>query len=90
MNKQKWQHEHFLNAFFTNSQRPVVDCLNVAAGILARSQWVIEGTGADQRFEKNAFKNAECHFAYSWSFFFFYLYPIQQNTTYKSFPVSIS
>ena len=21
MNKQKWQHEHFLNAFFTNSQQ---------------------------------------------------------------------
>jgi hypothetical protein len=50
-----------LNAFFTNSQRPVVDCLNVAAGILARSKRVIEGTGADQRFVKNAFKNAECH-----------------------------
>ena len=61
MNKQKWQHEHFLNAFFTNSQRPVVDCLNVAAGILARSQEVIKGTGADQRFVKNAFKNAEYH-----------------------------
>jgi len=50
-----------LNAFFTNSQRPVVDCLTVAAGILARSQEVIKGTGADQRFVKNAFKNAECH-----------------------------
>jgi len=50
-----------LNAFFTNSQRPVVDCLTVAAGILARSQGVIKGTGADQRFVKNAFKNAECH-----------------------------
>ena len=55
------QHEHFLNAFFTNSQRPVVDCLTVAAGILARSQEVIKGTGADQRFVKNAFKNVECH-----------------------------
>ena len=50
-----------MNAFFTNSQRPVVDCLTVAAGILARSQEVIKGTGADQRFVKNAFKNAECH-----------------------------
>jgi hypothetical protein len=29
--------------------------------ILARSQEVIKGTGADQRFVKNAFKNAECH-----------------------------
>ena len=55
------KHEHFLNAFFTNSQRPVVDCLTAAAGILARSQEVIKGTGADQRFVKNAFKNAECH-----------------------------
>ena len=50
-----------MNAFFTNSQRPVVDCLNVAAGILARSQGVIKETGADRRFVKNAFKNAECH-----------------------------
>ena len=50
-----------MNAFFTNSQRPVVDCLTVAAGILARSQGVIKGTGADRRFVKNAFKNAECH-----------------------------
>ena len=45
-----------MNAFFTNSQRPVVDCLTVAAGILARSQEVIKGTGADQRFVKNALK----------------------------------
>ena len=28
----------FLNAFFTNSQRPVVGCLTIAAGILARSE----------------------------------------------------
>ena len=59
--KKGWQHEHFLNAFFINSQRPVVDCLTVAAGILARSEGVIKGTGANQRFVKNAFKNAECH-----------------------------
>ena len=50
-----------MNAFFTNSQRPVVDCLNVAAGILARSEGVFKGTGANQRFVKKAFKNAECH-----------------------------
>ena len=50
-----------MNAFFTNLQRPVVDCLTVAAGILARSEGVIKGTGADRRFVKNAFKNAECH-----------------------------
>ena len=57
--KKGWQHEHFLNAFFTNSQRLVVDCLTVAAGILARSEGVIKGTGANRRFVKNAFKNAE-------------------------------
>jgi len=38
----------------------VVDCLPAAAGILARSQGD-KGTGADQRFVKNAFKNVECH-----------------------------
>ena len=46
----------FLNAFFTNSQRPVVDCLTAAAGILARSQGVIKGTGGDQRFDKKRFQ----------------------------------
>jgi len=30
--------------------------LTVAAGILARSEEVIKGTGADQRFVKNALK----------------------------------
>ena len=60
MNKQKWQHEHFLNAFFTNSQRPVVGCLTEVEGILARNKGVSKGTGANQRFVKNAFKNAEC------------------------------
>ena len=34
----------------------MVDCLTVAAGILACSQGVIKGTGADQRFVKNALK----------------------------------
>ena len=42
---------------FTNSQRPVVDCLTVAAGILARSQGeVIKETGADRRFVKTLSK----------------------------------
>ena len=44
----------------TNSQRPVVDCLTVAASILARSEGVIKGTGANQRFVKNAFKKCSC------------------------------
>ncbi|WP_287712420.1 hypothetical protein, partial [Anaerostipes sp.] len=43
-------------AFFTNSQRPVVECLTVAAGISARSEGVFKGTGADRRFVKNALK----------------------------------
>ena len=34
----------------------MVDCLTVAAGILARSQEVIKGTGADQRFVKKRFQ----------------------------------
>ena len=38
---------------------PVVGCLTVAAGILARSEGVSKGTGTDQRFVKNALKNAE-------------------------------
>ena len=38
---------------------PVVGCLTVAAGILARSEGVPKGTGTDQRFVKNALKNAE-------------------------------
>ena len=50
-----------MNAFFTNSQRPVVECLTVAADILVRSEGVFKGTGADRRFVKNAFKNAGCH-----------------------------
>jgi len=37
---------------------PVVGCLTVVAGILARSE-VSKGTGTDRRFVKNALKNAE-------------------------------
>jgi len=79
MNKQKWQHEHFLNAFFTNSQRPVVDCLTVAAGILARSEEVIKGTGADQRFVKNALKICVLPPIYYKYLFLSYFYLIQRN-----------
>ena len=42
----------------------MVGCLTVGAGILARSQGVSKGTGADRRFVKNVLKNAECHLAY--------------------------
>ena len=74
-----WQHEHFLNAFFTNSQRPVVDCLTVAAGILARSEEVIKGTGADQRFVKNALKICVLPPIYYKYLFLSYFYLIQRN-----------
>ena len=37
----------------------MVGCLTVGAGILARSEGVSKGTGADRRFVKNALKNAE-------------------------------
>ena len=59
--RNRWQRLADFKCVFTNSQRPVVECLTVAAGILARSEGVIKGTGADRRFVKNAFKNAECH-----------------------------
>ena len=55
--------------FFTNSQRPVVDCLTVAAGILARSEGVIEGTGADQRFVKTLSKMRSV-ILFSYKYFF--------------------
>ena len=37
----------------------MVECLTLVAGILARNAGVFKGTGADRRFVKNAFKNAE-------------------------------
>ena len=41
---------------------PVVGCLTIAAGILARSEGVFKGTGTNQRFVKNALKSAHvCH-----------------------------
>ena len=76
-----------MNAFFTNSQRPVVGCLTIAAGILARSEGVSKGTGADQRFVKNAFKNAECH-PFSYKYFFFLTHTCN-TTTNQNFAVEI-
>ena len=52
---------------------PVVGCLTIAAGIVARSEGVFKGTGTNQRFVKNALKNAELppdSFKY-WLFFYF-------------------
>ena len=64
---------------------PVVGCLTVAAGILARSEGVSKGTGTNQRFVKNALKNAELppdSFKY-WLFFYFCHIDLKaiQNTT---------
>ena len=52
---------------------PVVGCLTVAAGILARSEGVSKGTGTDQRFVKNALKNAELPpDSFKYLFFFYF------------------
>ena len=52
---------------------PVVGCLTVAAGILARSEGVPKGTGTDQRFVKNALKNAELPSdSFKYLFFFYF------------------
>ena len=56
---------------------PVVGCLTVAAGILARSEGVSKGTGTNQRFVKNALKNAELppdSFKYLFFFYFCHIY----------------
>ena len=56
---------------------PVVGCLTVAAGILARSEGVSKGTGTDQRFVKNALKNAELppdSFKYLFFFYFCHIH----------------
>ena len=54
---------------------PVVGCLTVAAGILARSEEVSKGTGTDQRFVKNALKNAELPpDSLKYLFFFYFRY----------------
>ena len=58
----------------------MVECLTVAAGILARSQGVFKGTGADQRFVKNALKICVLPPAYYKYWFLSYEYLIQQNT----------
>ena len=52
---------------------PVVGCLTVAVGILARSEGVPKGTGTDQRFVKNALKNAELPpDSFKYLFFFYF------------------
>ena len=64
---------------------PVVGCLTVAAGILARSEEVSKGTGTNQRFVKNALKNAELppdSFKYLFFFYFCQIHaslPTNQN-----------
>ncbi len=58
---------------FTNSQRPVVECLTAAASILARSQGVFKGTGADKRFVKTLIKSACCHRFYKYLFLSYFV-----------------
>ena len=68
----RWQLRIFECVFYKFAV-PVVGCLTVAAGILARSEEVSKGTGTNQRFVKNALKNAELppdSFKY-WLFFYF-------------------
>ena len=55
----RWQTWALFECVFYKFAVPVVGCLTVAAGILARSKGVSKGTGTDQRFVKNALKNAE-------------------------------
>ena len=62
----------------------MVECLTMAVGILAHSEEVFKGTGADQRFVKNALKICMLPPAYYKYWFLSYDYLIQQNTTYKS------
>ena len=63
---------------------PVVGCLTVAAGILARSEGVSKGTGTDQRFVKNALKNAELPPDSLKYLFFFYFCHIHVTLLLKS------
>ena len=58
----------------------MVDCLTVAAGILARSEEVIKGTGADQRFVKNALKICVLPPIYDKYLFLASFYLIQRKT----------
>ena len=57
----------------------MVDCLTVAAGILARSEEVIKGTGADQRFVKNALKICVLPPAYYKYFLLYYFCHIYER-----------
>ena len=66
---------------------PVVGCLTVAAGILARSEEVSKGTGTDQRFVKNALKNAELPpDSFKYLFFFYFCHIHERLKIYLLFP----
>jgi len=58
---------------------PVVGCLTIAAGILARSEGVFKGTGADQRFAKNALKICVLPAIYYKYLFLSYFYLIHET-----------
>ena len=64
---------HTLYRGLNRLQMYVVGCLTVAAGILARSEGVSNGTGTDQRFVKNALKNTELPpDSFKYLFFFYF------------------
>ena len=59
LKESRWQTWALFECVFYKFAVPVVGCLTIAAGILARSNGVSKGTDTDQRFVKNALKNAE-------------------------------
>ena len=64
----------------------MVGCLTVAAGILARSEGVPKGTGTNQRFVKNALKNAELPSdSFKYLFFFYFCHIHVSLPTNQSF-----
>ena len=71
----RWQTWALFECVFYKFAVPVVGCLTVAAGILARSEEVSKGTGTNQRFVKNALKNAELPpDSLKYLFFFYFRY----------------
>ena len=80
----RWQTWALFECVFYKFAVPVVGCLTVAAGILARSEGVSKGTGTDQRFVKNALKNVELPPDSLKYLFFFYFCHIHASLHFKS------
>ena len=74
---------------FTNSQRPVVDCLTVAAGISSSASEVIKGTGADQRFGVSFQKCWSVTMIYSYKYSSQFFLPSCTLPTNQNFAVEI-